>query len=170
VVKAALACGLVLGVAMTQARADVATPKDQATAAQANAEGTLHYELGEYSAALKAFQKAYLAYDAPAFLYNIARCHERLGERELAIERYGAFLSREPDSPDRASIEERIRVLRVEVEAARVAGLRHRPIYKRWWLWTTIGAVAVGAGLGVGLGLGLRKEAPSAHFTGVTAF
>jgi hypothetical protein len=27
------------------------------------------------------------------------------------------------------------------------------PIYKKWWLWTVVGAVVVGAGLGVGLGL-----------------
>jgi hypothetical protein len=30
-----------------------------------------------------------------------------------------------------------------------------KPVYKRWWLWTVVGAVVVGAGLGVGLGLGL---------------
>jgi hypothetical protein len=29
------------------------------------------------------------------------------------------------------------------------------PIWRRWWFWTAIGAVAVGAGLGIGLGVGL---------------
>jgi len=34
----------------------------------------------------------------------------------------------------------------------------HRvPVYRRWWLWTTISVVAVGAGLGVGLVLGLSS-------------
>jgi len=37
------------------------------------------------------------------------------------------------------------------------------PVYKKWWLWTTVGVVVVGAGLGIGLGLGLRGGAPSSH-------
>lgn len=32
------------------------------------------------------------------------------------------------------------------------------PLYKRWWLWTTVGVVAVGVGLGVGLGIGLQSD------------
>jgi len=27
------------------------------------------------------------------------------------------------------------------------------PVYKKWWLWTIVGAVAVGAGVGLGVGL-----------------
>ena len=30
------------------------------------------------------------------------------------------------------------------------------PVYKKWWLWTTVGVVAVG--LGVGLGVGLSRQ------------
>jgi tetratricopeptide (TPR) repeat protein len=30
------------------------------------------------------------------------------------------------------------------------------PVYKRWWLWTTVGVV-VAAGVGVGLGIGLTR-------------
>jgi tetratricopeptide (TPR) repeat protein len=43
---------------------------------------------------------------------------------------------------------------------------RKTPVYKKWWLWTTVGVVVVGVGLGVGLGLGLRSTAPSTHFSG----
>jgi tetratricopeptide (TPR) repeat protein len=28
-----------------------------------------------------------------------------------------------------------------------------KPVYKRWWLWTVVGAVVVGAGVGLGVGL-----------------
>jgi hypothetical protein len=35
------------------------------------------------------------------------------------------------------------------------------PVYKRWWLWTTVGAVVV-AGVGIGLGVGLSQSAPGA--------
>jgi tetratricopeptide (TPR) repeat protein len=39
---------------------------------------------------------------------------------------------------------------------------RKTPVYKKWWLWTTIGVV-VAAGVGVGLGVGLtRDRTPSA--------
>lgn len=38
-----------------------------------------------------------------------------------------------------------------------------QPLVKKWWLWTTVGAVVVvGVGLGVGLGLGLRSTGPNA--------
>lgn len=43
------------------------------------------------------------------------------------------------------------------------------PLYKRWWLWTTVGAVVVvGIGLGVGLGLGLPPSDRYPKLTGQT--
>jgi tetratricopeptide (TPR) repeat protein len=33
----------------------------------------------------------------------------------------------------------------------------HKPIYKKWWLWTAVGGVVV-VGLGVGLGVGLSQH------------
>lgn len=44
---------------------------------------------------------------------------------------------------------------------------QRQPIYKKWWLWTTVGVVAVGVGLGVGLGIGLEKNG-TYHAPGVT--
>jgi len=38
-----------------------------------------------------------------------------------------------------------------------------RPVYKRWWLWTTVGVVvAAGVGVGVGLALTHTPSAPTA--------
>jgi hypothetical protein len=34
-----------------------------------------------------------------------------------------------------------------------------KPLYKRWWLWTTVGIVAAGVGVGLGVGLSPRTEA-----------
>ena len=48
----------------------------------------------------------------------------------------------------------------VVVVAAPVAEPERRPIYKRWWLWTTVGGVVV-VGLGVGLGVGLTQHKDS---------
>jgi tetratricopeptide (TPR) repeat protein len=47
-----------------------------------------------------------------------------------------------------------------------VAAPSRRPVYKRWWLWTSLGVVA--AGVGVGLGLGLGGGGPPTSHLGVT--
>ena len=31
------------------------------------------------------------------------------------------------------------------------------PLYKKWWLWTAVGAAAVGIGVGLGVGLAARR-------------
>jgi len=43
---------------------------------------------------------------------------------------------------------------------------RRTPLYRRWWLWTAVSAVAVGAALGIGLGVGLEPSAPSLDLPG----
>ncbi len=167
--------------------------EDRETARRAFVEGTRQYDLGEYRRALEAFKRAYLAYESPAFLYNIARCHELLGERAVAIERYRTFLALSPNPSERAPVEQRITTLQAELAAEQArerarpaatatvapaldqpavhAQATKTPVYKKWWLWTTVGAVAVGIGLGVGLGLGLRPAgAPGSHFGTVGAF
>lgn len=35
-----------------------------------------------------------------------------------------------------------------------------RPLYKQWWLWAIVGAVAVGAGVGIGLGVSQANKQP----------
>ena len=42
----------------------------------------------------------------------------------------------------------------------RTGPAQEKPIYKRWWLWTAVGAVAV-VGVGVGLGVGLSRSGPN---------
>jgi tetratricopeptide (TPR) repeat protein len=37
-----------------------------------------------------------------------------------------------------------------------------KPVYKRWWLWTTVAVAVVGVGVGVGLGVGLQPSTPKA--------
>ena len=47
-----------------------------------------------------------------------------------------------------------------------VAQPARTPVYKKWWLWTTIGVVAVGVGLGLGLGLSGGTTYPAASTPG----
>ncbi len=37
------------------------------------------------------------------------------------------------------------------------------PVYKKWWLWTTVGVVAVGVGVGLGIGLTRPHGTPTAQ-------
>jgi hypothetical protein len=46
--------------------------------------------------------------------------------------------------------------------ATRSAKREKPPIYKRWWVWSTVAVVVAGAGVGLGFGLTYRPAAPSA--------
>jgi hypothetical protein len=50
------------------------------------------YDRGEYARALVLFNEAYAHEPDPNLLFNIARCHEKLGQAQAAIEKYEAFL------------------------------------------------------------------------------
>ena len=56
----------------------------------------LRYDNGEYARALVLFNEAYAREPDPNLLFNIARCHEKLGQAEAAIAKYDEFLA----SPD----------------------------------------------------------------------
>ena len=51
------------------------------------------YDRGEYERALVLFNEAYAREPDPNLLFNIARCHEKLGQPQAAIEKYEAFLA-----------------------------------------------------------------------------
>jgi tetratricopeptide (TPR) repeat protein len=124
--------------------------------------GRRHFDVQEYAPALEDFKAAYEVQDYPDFLFNIAQCQRLLGQRDKAIVSYETYLSRAPEAENRAEIESLIAELKAQptnvvIEAAAPLPPK-RPIYKKWWLWTTLGVVAVGVGLGVGLGLGLHHD------------
>jgi len=94
-VAAALLCALA-----TTAFAD-----NKEAAKQSYTEGKRQYDLGEYDAALAAFKKAYLNYEEPVFLFNIAQCYRALGDRPAAVRTYRAFLRNWPKAPNREQVE-----------------------------------------------------------------
>jgi tetratricopeptide (TPR) repeat protein len=62
-----------------------------------------HYKLGEmmfnradYAGAISQFKSAYRHSKKPALLYNIARCHESLGQHAEAIKTYEVYLESKP--------------------------------------------------------------------------
>jgi tetratricopeptide (TPR) repeat protein len=47
------------------------------------------------------------------------------------------------------------------VTTAPAATTEKQPVYKKWWLWTIVGAAAAGVAIGVGVGVGGRSGDPS---------
>jgi tetratricopeptide (TPR) repeat protein len=85
-------------------------------------EGVLAYKDGRYREALARFKAALALQPVANLLYNIARTHEKLGERAEAVTYYERF-DRAPDADGQAreNARERVRVLRQELAAQQAA-------------------------------------------------
>jgi tetratricopeptide (TPR) repeat protein len=147
-----------------------AAQNDDALAKQYYKLGEELYNRADYEGALKQFSQSYQLSKRPALLYNMARCHESLGQHEKAIEIYGEYLKSNPENP--AMIQARIDNLKRLIEKKRkesapppgptptpdptpvVPTDSPRPL--RWPGWITLGAG--GALLVTGLALGLRAK------------
>jgi tetratricopeptide (TPR) repeat protein len=169
----------------------IAHADDEKAARQAYLDGRRLFDLGEFKPALEAFKRAYLNYEAPAFLYNIAQCHRELGEYKEAIRFYRTYLQLSPNADDRVAVEtliaeldERLRssapVRATEpprtgptaasepVAQAPPAPVESKPVplVRKWWFWTAVGG---GAALVLAIGLGVGLSASGSHFSGTVA-
>lgn len=102
------------------ATGEAAQSEDIARARQLADNGRGLFREGSFGAAIEAFEKAYELAADPNLLFNIALCHERLEQWELAIEtldRYRAYALPE----EREALESRRRGLEEELAAKREA-------------------------------------------------
>lgn len=153
-----------------------ADANDTAEAKRLYQSGTKHFALSEYEQAVADFKEGYRRKEDPVFLYNVAQCYRQMkGHEEDALKFYRSYLRQQPNATNREDVERKIEGL--EKALAEQAKLRSsppatpmavvekpsdqatekpapKPLYKKWWLWTTVGAVVV-VGVGVGLGVGL---------------
>jgi tetratricopeptide (TPR) repeat protein len=100
----------------------------------------------QYAEALEAFSAGYARTHRAAFLLNIARCQQQLGDTDKARDAYRAFIEGDPASPDAADAKLLLQALHSE----RVANEPHHSaseVSNRY-------APKIGAGLLMGLGLG----------------
>jgi tetratricopeptide (TPR) repeat protein len=74
--------------------------------------GSSYYDSGDYVAALKEFEAGRALAPKPAFDFNIARCHDRLGHWAEAASEYEHYLAADPDAPDSAELRVRIDLLK----------------------------------------------------------
>ncbi len=137
--------------------------------------GQSYYDQASYADALKEFNEAYRLSKKPALLYNIARCFEGLGQLGDAVSMLERYLTDEPDTSDRTSIEERIRNLKERQKRAAEAAAPpppappkvaeapapppppppvsdHAPRHRRWtYIVGGAGIAILGGALGTGL-------------------
>lgn len=107
-------CHTALVFMVATAPAVAETAKERAAAIYQ--EGVAAFRAGDFPKALELFDKAYKLDPSPILIYNLARTHEEMGNAAQAVEHFELYLAREPDSPDRADIETRIRVTRKLLE------------------------------------------------------
>ena len=90
----------------------VAKVAEAETLAKAKAlfgEGNQHYSLGEFDQAMASYSLAYRLKPLPAFLFNIAQCHRKLGHYIDAIAMYQNYLVGVPDAPNKDVVESLIK-------------------------------------------------------------
>ena len=83
-----------------------------------------HFQLSNFEEALVQFKMAYKYAPLPKLLFNIAACHEGLGNLREARDTYWLFLQKMPGTPHRAVVEARIENLTKSLsrqDAARAA-------------------------------------------------
>jgi tetratricopeptide (TPR) repeat protein len=73
--------------------------------------GARYFEIADYPSALAHFKAAYLAFEDPAILFNIAQCERLLNHKQEALRQYRVYLQKKPDAPNRADIENIIQTL-----------------------------------------------------------
>jgi tetratricopeptide (TPR) repeat protein len=83
-------------------------------------EGNEHYNLGEFAKALPLYKQAYRVKPLPAFLFNIAQCHRKLGQHVEAIAMYQSYLAGVPDASNRKLVEDLIAESKTAAAAAQI--------------------------------------------------
>lgn len=131
--------------------------------------GVALYKNEQYAEAVVAFESAYRISQAPRLLYNLGQVHRKLRHTQDSIDYYDEYLRREPSiEPERrAAVQGYIRELQAQLppkpEDHVAAPLppppprEKQPLYRKWWLWTSIGGVVV-TGAAIGLAVGLQPH------------
>lgn len=80
--------------------------------------GKEFYQQGQYEEAIGAFTAAGEIRPSPILDYNIARCHEMLGNNTEAVAAYERYLKAVPEAANRQEVEQRVAALKQPVKAA----------------------------------------------------
>lgn len=106
----------------TSADADDAPREPQSRAQALYEEGSRHYKLHEYDAAIAAFKQAYAMFPEPTILFDLGQAYRQLDDCKDALSFYKTYLHDKPDAEDRALVEKLVSEMQACVdEQSRVA-------------------------------------------------
>jgi len=77
---------------------------------------TAYYNQGKYEKALEEFIEAYRLMPLAEITFNIAQCHEKLGELKKAIETYNKYIEEKPDAKDLQAVKDKVANLEERLE------------------------------------------------------
>jgi tetratricopeptide (TPR) repeat protein len=179
-----LACMIILHASTSAARegssasgASASGLDGETDARKAYEKGQNHYELGEYSAAVTLFRRAYELSSAPGLLFNIAQAYRLSGDCAKALDEYRHFVRLDPQSSRRDDADAYIAQLGAECGPKRPAPVAPQPAAPpiadvrapnprsppyapssvpppKMAISTKIGWTLLGTGLALGLGAG----------------
>lgn len=128
--------------------------------------------LGRFKEAIQKLTSAYRKLPLPGYLFHLGEAHQGAKQYEKAVHFYRQYLRQNPGSPQAALVRKRIAQSK-RFHAARIRknlglggtkrpGGKSKPVYKKWWFWTSVvvAVVATAVGLGVGLGLPQGQKLP----------
>jgi len=75
-----------------------------------------HYELGRWDEAIAEYMLAYELRPDPSFLYDLAQSYRRKGELKRAVDLYRNYLLKDPKTPLRREVEDRIAALEKQLD------------------------------------------------------
>jgi tetratricopeptide (TPR) repeat protein len=67
--------------------------------------GAAYYQRGKYVDAIREFEQSYELSRKPEILYNLAQCHDKLGQREKVVGYLKRYLKEKPKAEDREGVE-----------------------------------------------------------------
>jgi tetratricopeptide (TPR) repeat protein len=103
------------------ARADDAPPAPSASSSDLEegkarfAAGRVHFDKGDFKAAMDEFQAGFALTRINGFLLNTGVCQRKLGQKQEALETFEGLLKSEPNLPKRSQVERMIDELKAEL-------------------------------------------------------
>jgi hypothetical protein len=85
------------------------------------------YDIGRWDEAIAEYEKAYALHEDPSLLFNMAQTCRRKGDLKRALDLYKNYLVKEPESPLRGEVEDRIRTLKTQVEQGEQSNEAQKP-------------------------------------------
>lgn len=123
------------------------------------------YNMAQTHRLLKNYDKAIFLYrqflnEAKPNEADAKQVKERIAEMQKSLETQTHADSAPPPAATPATANAPV-IAPIAVQSTQGANRsdQREPVYKKWWLWTSVGVVVVAVGLGVGLGIGLDKSA-----------